>query len=404
MLKRIATILLALAMVFSLVALTACGDKKTDGGDEGEEAIKVGFIFIGDENETYTHAHYVGVLAMQEELGLKDDQIIIKWSVPEGQEAYDAAIDLVESGCSVIFANSFGHEDFVKQAAEENPDVQFCHSSGYQALSAGLDNFHNYFSDIYEARYLAGVVAGYKLKYLVDAGELTEDQLKIGYVGAYSYSEVISGMTAFYLGVRSVCPTATMVVKYTGSWADQALEKETAEALIAEDCVLISQHADTTGAATACESAGAYDVGYNASMLEAAPNYAVTSAVPIWGPYYTYAVKCVMDGEKIATDWTSGVGDGACDISEINSTIFTEEQFAEVQAKVEEVKAGLADGSIKVFDLSTFTVNGEELAAGTLDGNGNDQIKDGAFMESSVQSAPGFNWIIDGITELNQVY
>lgn len=267
------------------------------------EDMKVGIVYIGDEQEGYTYAHMIGMDDMKAACGLSDDQVIAKYNIPEDESCYDAAVDLAEQGCQIIFANSFGHEDYIMQAASEYPDVQFCHATGYQAATSGLENMHNYFTSVYESRYVSGIVAGMKLA--EEYGADTDS--KIGYVGAYSYAEVISGYTAFYLGVKSICPNVTMEVKYTGSWADQALEKETAEALIADGCVLVSQHADTTGAASAAEANKVYDVGYNVSMLDAAPNYALTSASIKWGPYYTYAVNCVMNGETIDTDWCPGL-------------------------------------------------------------------------------------------------
>lgn len=301
-------------------------------------------------------------------------------------------------GCNIIFANSFGHEDYIIQAAQEYPDVQFCHATGYKAASSGLSNMHNYFTSVYQSRYVSGVVAGMKLAELYGA----DTDVKIGYVGAYSYAEVISGFTAYFLGVRSICPNVTMEVKYTGSWANQALEKETAEALIADGCVLISQHADTTGAASACEAAKVYDVGYNVSMMEAAPNYALTSASIKWGPYYTYATQSVINGESFETDWCHGHEDGAVWITELNDAAVAEG----TQEKVDELWAAIDDGSLKVFDTSTWTVNGETITStANIDGyNGVEYISpDGYFMESELASAPAFKFIVDGITELNTV-
>lgn len=401
--KKFLAMILSVAMI---LGVAGCGSSSTnepanDDAAETTEAsdVKVGFIFVGDENEGYTYAYYLGAQEMQQELGLTDDQIIYKWNIPENEECYDAAVDLAEQGCNIIIANSFGHEDYVIQAAREYPDVQFCHATGYQAASSELSNMHNFFASVYEARYVSGVVAGMKLAELY--GEDTDS--KIGYVGAYSYAEVKSGFTAFFLGVRSVCPNVTMEVKYTGSWANQALEKETAEALIADGCVLISQHADTTGAAAACEAASVYDVGYNVSMMDAAPNYALTSASIKWAPYMTYAVKCVADGNPIDTDWCQGYSDGAVWITELNEKAVA----PGTQEKVDETWAAFADGSLKVFDTSKWTVGGETITStADIEGyNGVEYISpDGYFMESELASAPSFAFTVDGITELNTVY
>ena len=335
--KKFLALVLTVVMAASLAACGNSGTKETQApasGDSetaaestaaestGETAekvgegvdvkdLKVGFIFIGDENEGYTAAHYAGAKGMQEALGLSDDQIIIKWNIPEDETCYDAAVDLADQGCNIVFANSFGHESYILQAAAEFPDVQFCHATGYQAAGSGLANMHNYFTSIYESRYVSGVVAGMKLNEMIADGKITEDTAKVGYVGAYPYAEVISGFTSFFLGVRSQCPSATMEVKYTNSWASFDLEKECAESLIADKCVLISQHADTTGAPTACQAAGVPCVGYNISMIETAPDAALTSASINWEPYYEYATKCVIDGTAIDTDWCKGFAEGA---------------------------------------------------------------------------------------------
>ena len=394
--KFMATLLIA-AMSLSLVA---CGgsDKKADKEEAVDKSnIKVGVIYIGDENEGYTEAHMKGIDEMQKELGLSDDQIIEKTLIPESEECYDAAVDLADQGCDIIFATSFGHESYLIQAAEEYPDIQFCHATGFQAASSGLDNMHNYFTSIYESRYVSGVVAGMKLNEMIANGTITEDQAKIGYVGAYPYAEVKSGYTAFFLGARSVCPSATMKVIYTNSWASIDLEKEAAESLIADDCVLISQHADTTGASTACEKAGVPIVGYNVSMIATAPTQALTSAANNWAPYYTYAVKCVLDGKKIDTDWCKGYSDGSVSITELNDAAVAEG----TAEKVAEVEKAIKDGTLHVFDTSTFTVDGKTVES-WKDKAGNEYVKDGYFHESELHSAPAFAIDIDGIDSVEK--
>lgn len=379
---------------------TPAEDAATEGANTDatvDADFKVGFIFIGDENEGYTAAHYNGAKEMQKALGLSDDQILVKWLVPEDETCLDAATDLVDQGCKIIFANSFGHEDFIIQAAQEYPDVQFCHATGYQAASCGLDNVHNYFTSVYESRYVSGVVAGLKLNEMIDNGTITADKAVIGYVGAYPYAEVISGYTSFYLGVKSVCESATMKVKYVNSWADFSLEQEAANSLIADGCVLISQHSDTTGAATACEAAKVPIVGYNISMIPTAANYALTSASINWGPYYTYAVSSVMNGTAIDTDWCKGYADGADCITELNTAAIAEG----TEEKVAEIESAIKDGSLKVFDTSKFTVNGsklEDLLSDSAYSKYAAYVSDGYFHESELASAPAFDIIIDGIT------
>ena len=242
--KKALAIGLAAAMTVSMSASVYAGEE--GGAGVAKEDLKVGIIYIGDENEGYTAAHMKGIDEMQEELGLDDSQIIEKTLIGEDEGCYDAAADLADQGCQIVFANSFGHETYILEAAGEYPEVQFCHATGTQAASSGLSNMHNYFTNIYEARYVSGVVAGLKLNEMIEDGTIKEDAAKMGYVGAFPYAEVISGYTSFYLGAKSVCPSVTMEVKYTNSWASFDLEKECADALISDGCVLISQHADTT--------------------------------------------------------------------------------------------------------------------------------------------------------------
>jgi len=311
----------------------------------------------------------------------------------------------------VIFANSFGHETHVFLAAEEYPEIEFCHATGTTAASTGLENAHNFFAAIYEARYVSGIVAGMKLNQMIEEGKITADAAKIGYVGAFPFEEVKSGYTAFYLGARSVCESATMEVKFTNSWGDLALEKEAAEALIANGCVLISQHADTTGAPTACEAAGVPCVGYNISMIPAAPNAALTSAAIDWSAYFSFALEQVMAGETFASDWCQGYVDGAVYVTELNEALVA----PGTAEKVAEVEAALKAGTLHVFDTAAFTVsnpgstvtvdaNGRVTACVAFDTDGNyvadfgEAIVDGYFAESVLRSAPYFGLDIDGIT------
>ncbi|MCC8044736.1 MAG: BMP family ABC transporter substrate-binding protein [Clostridiales bacterium] len=387
--------LLALAAAATMaLSCTAVSVNAEESAGVAVEDLKVGVIYIGDENEGYTAAHMEGVDEMMEALGVDESQVIEKTLIGEDETCADAAFDLADQGCQIIFATSFGHESYLMEAAAEYPDIEFCHATGYQAASSGLSNMHNYFDSIYEARYVSGVVAGMKLNEMIADGTISSDAVKIGYVGAYPYAEVISGFTSFYLGVTSVCPEATMEVKYTNSWASFDLEKECAEALIADGCVLISQHADTTGAPTACEAAGVPCVGYNVSMIETAPTTALVSASNNWGIYYTYAVQCVLDGEDIDVDWCQGYSEGAVCITDLNEDVVAE-GTAEA---VEEVIASISDGSMHVFDTSTWTVDGETLD--TYEVNGIEYISDGYFHESEYGSAPAFDIIIDGITSV----
>jgi len=400
---------LMLVVVLAMSMLVGCGNNAVETTEDAVETtadavatsdIKVGVIYVGDENEGYTEAHMKGIDQMMETLGLTSDQVIEQTTIPEDESCYDAAVDLAEQGCDIIFANSFGHESYLMQAAVEFPEVQFCHATGYQAAASDLDNFHNYFTAVYESRYVSGVVAGLKLKEMIDNGEITAAEAKMGYVGAFPYAEVVSGFTSFFLGAKSIVPEVTMEVQYTNSWADMATENEVAKALIANGAVLISQHADTTGAPTACEEKGVFVVGYNVDMTSVAPNTALTSATINWGPYYTYAVEAAINGSEIATDWCQGYVDGAVAIAPLNDAAIAE-GTTDVVADIE---GQLKAGTLHVFDTATFTIGGssiEELIA-----EGGDfakfeaYVSDGYFHESEVQSAPAFELRIDGITEL----
>lgn len=401
--KKFVAMLLALVMVF---ALCACGDKPQNDKQD-KAAVKVGFICLHDENSTYDKNFIDAAKAACKNAGLSEDQYIIKTNIPENQDCYNAAAELVDAGCTAIFADSFGHEDFMIQAAKEFKDVQFYHATGTKAHTENLSNFHNAFASIYEGRYLAGIAAGMKLNEMIDAGKIKADEAKMGYVGAFTYAEVISGYTSFYLGAKSVCPSVTMEVTFTGSWYDEALEKEAANKLIAGGCKLISQHADSFGAPTACETAGVPNVSYNGSTASVGPNTYIISSRIDWAPYYIYAIKACMNGEAIDTDWTGTLATGSVVLSELNEKVAA----AGTQEALDQVKAELEAGTRHVFDITTFTVEGKQLDSYMADVDTDpdytpdtEAIKDGYFAESSDRSAPYFNLYIDGITLLDQAF
>ena len=398
--KKILSLVLAVCLVLSLAA---CGSKTEKTGTD----LKLGFIFLHDENSTYDLNFMNGAKEAIANLGLTEDQYIFRTNIPEGQECYDAAAELADAGCTIIFADSFGHEDYIIQAAKEFPDVQFCHSTGTKAHTEGLSNYHNAFAAIYQGRYLAGVAAGMKLNEMIDAGEFTAEEAKMGYVGAFTYAEVVSGYTSFYLGAKSVCPSVTMDVTFTGSWYDETAEKEGANKLIASGCKLISQHADSMGAPTACETAGVPNVSYNGSTQAACPNTFIVSSRINWAPYYEYVVNCVKNGEAIAADWTGTIATGSVVITDVNEAAAA----AGTADKLAEVKAALEAGTLQVFDTTTFTVEGAAMnsymadvdtdAAYTPD---TEVIENGAFQESTKRSAPYFDLKIDGINLLDTAF
>lgn len=400
--KKILALLLAVVMV---AAFASCGGKENDEGkaDAKNADFKIGLICLHDENSTYDNNFIQALKSVQKELGLTDEQVLIKTNIPESNECYEAAAQLVDEGCNVIFADSFGHEQFVLQAAKENPDVQFCHATGVKAHTENVANFHNAFADIYQGRYLAGVAAGMKINQMIEDGSITADQAVIGYVGAFNYAEVVSGMTSFYLGARSVCPSATMKVTYTNSWFDIALEREAALNLINNGCVLISQHADSEGAPKACEEKGVPNVAYNISTISMGPNTALISSKIDWAPYFKLIIENTQKGEAIPTDKCGTLAEGYVALTELNEKVAA----PGTQEKIDEVKAKLESGEIKVFDTSTFTVKGEVLTSylADVDDAGDfvhetEVVKDGEFKESTYRAAPYFDIkYIDGISE-----
>ena len=417
--KKTLSILLALILVMGVLAGCGGGGSASSSGEkpaaaataEGEKPgdddflpadnIKVGFIMLHDENSTYDLNFINAAKAACEELGISEENYLIRTNIPEGQECYDTACDLADAGCNIIFADSFGHEDFRIQAAKEFPEVQVCHATGTKAHTEGLPNYHNAFASIYEGRYLAGVAAGMKLNEMIEKGDIKEDEAKIGYVGAFTYAEVISGYTSFFLGARSMCPSATMEVTFTGSWYDETAEKEAANTLINDGCVLISQHADSMGAPTACEQAGVPDVSYNGSTITACPNTFIVSSRIDWTPYYLYAIEAVAAGEEFDVDYTGTISTGSVLLTEVNDKAAA----AGTAEKIEEIKQKLENEEIYVFDTSTFTVDGKTLDSymADVDTDANfegdtEVISDGYFHESEKRSAPYFDLRIDGIT------
>ena len=422
--KKFLALIIALVMALSLVA---CGEQKQpdnpDVPDDGQQTatVKVGFITLHDENSTYDLNFINAAKEAIANLGLTDADYILKTNVPEGQECYETAMNLVDDGCNIIFADSFGHEPYMIDAAKEHPKVQFCHSTGNRAHTEGLANYHNAFASIYEGRYLAGIAAGLKLNEMIEAGQFTADEAKMGYVGAFTYAEVVSGYTSFYLGAKSVCPTVTMDVTFTGSWYDETLEKEGAVKLIQGGCKLISQHADSLGAPTACEKAGVPNVSYNGSTVSTCPNTYIISSRINWAPYYEMCIKAVMDGTEIPADWTGTLATNSVVLSDLNTAVAAEGTAEAIAAATEK----LEKGELHVFDCSTFTtkvddkVNTFKADYLKLDEAGHitsymadvdtDQaytgdtevVHDGYFSESEFRSAPYFDLQIDGINLLD---
>lgn len=405
-------------MALTVSALAGCGSSTDKPADKAETAaadetaaeastagLKAGFIFLHDENSTYDLNFLNAAKEACEKLGV---EYVLKTNIPEGQECYEAACELADAGCDFIFADSFGHEDYMIEAAKEYPEIQFSHATGTKAHTENLDNFHNAFASIYDGRYLAGIAAGMKLNEMIENGDITEDQAKIGYIGAYTYAEVISGYTSFFLGARSVCPNATMEVTFTGSWYDETAEKEGANKLIKNGCVLISQHADSMGAPTACETAGVPNVSYNGSTASACPNTFIVSSRINWVPYFEYALESIANGTAIDTDWTGSLETGSVELTELGTAAVEGTQEA-----IDAAKEELIAGTRHAFDITAFTVDGSALESYEADVDtdadytpDHEVVSDGYFHESGEEfrSAPYFDVQIDGISLLDTAF
>ena len=412
--KKILAIFLVVAIVAALaVGLTAC--KKDDGKTNNYPDIKIGMLCLHDRNSTYDKNFIEAMEEVQRELGLRDDQVIIKTGIPEDDTCYQEAMNLVDAGCNIIFADSFGHEAYMLKAAKKAPKVLFAHATGTRAHTENLPNYVNAFASIYEGRFLAGVAAGLKLNEMAKGDVATAEEAKMGYVGAYTYAEVVSGYTSFYLGAKSVCPNVTMDVQFTGSWYDETAEKEAANLLIEKGCKLISQHADSMGAPNACEAAKVPNVSYNGSTAKACPETFIVSSRINWAPYYKYLAEQMQNAKgdvkkaNVAKDWTGTLATGSVEL-----TAFGKAAAAGTAEKVAEIKAKLEKGELHVFDTNNFKVNGKKLETYManvnfeanekgFDNNTPDTqvIENGVFFESKHRSAPYFDVKIDGITLLN---
>lgn len=396
--KKLLAVVLCLALVATLAAgLAACNDQ--------DDEFKIGLILLHDEKSTYDKNFIDAMNEVQAKLGLKDSQVIMKTDIPEGDACYVAAADLVDQGCDIVFANSFGHEDYMIKAAKEFPDVEFCHATGTKAHTENLPNYHNAFASIYEGRYLAGIAAGMKLNAMLEAGEITTP--KMGYVGAFTYAEVISGLTSFYLGAKSVCENVVMDVTFTGSWYDENAERQAAIALIERGCELISQHADSMGAPSACEEAGVPNVSYNGSTQASCPETYIVSSRINWAPYFEYIIDCVQNGKEIAVDWCGGIAEGSVVLTAINTAVAAPGTQAAIDAAINQFKAG----TLHVFDCNNFTVGGQKITSYMADVDfdpdftaDTEVVENGVFYESKFRSAPYFDLRIDGINFLDEMY
>ena len=409
--KKTLSVLFVLILACSFVFAGGAGETGTSAAASSDtKTVKVGLICIGDENDQgYTYNFIRGrdeATQMLAEEGINVEWMTI-YNIGEDASCIDANIEAAEEGCQIIINNSYGFEPFMLEVVDDYPEIEFISCTNCASVFDGRENTHNAFANIYEGRYIAGVVAGLKLQQMIDEGQITPEEAVIGYVGAFSFAEVISGFTSYFLGARSVCPSVTMKVSFVGSWSDATAESDAALALIDEGCIMISQHSDNTTPATAAQSRGVFHTGYNNDMTGIAPDASLIGTRIDWGIYFTEAIRNYVNGEPIPQDWCAGMAEGAVVMTPLNEAIAA----PGTAEKIAEVEAALADGSLEVFDTSTFTVGGQELThAFALDTDGDftadseEAVYDGAFHESEFQSAPYFTVQIDGIEWLNAAY
>ncbi len=366
-----------------------------NGSDERESRkVHVGFIYIGDESTPYTHNFMLAQQAMESNLGTAVTVEALSNVTEESADRYIR--QLAENGCNIIFTTSYGFSEPAKEIAKEYPDIQFCQATGDNANKEPfVSNYHTFMGRIYEGRYLSGVVAGMKLDEMIKAGKITKEQAQVGYVGAYPNAEVISGYTAFLLGIKSVVPEAKMHVEYTNTWTSYTLEKSAAQSLIDKGCVIISQHSDTIGPAVACEQSetevGVFHVGYNQSMIDVAPTTSLVSAKINWEPYITKAVTAVLEDKTIedvvkgnvrGNDIGAGVEQNWIEMLEFNDTIIAKGTKDAVERDIKKFKKKL----IAVFKGNYTGVNPDDV-------NDTIDLRNG-YQENQNSSAPTFHYVL----------
>ena len=374
-----------------------------------QDKDKFGFIFLHDQSSTYDKNFYDAAVDVCEEFNVEP---VIRINIAENEACYNTSKELAEMGCKGIFGDSFGFEDYLIKAAKEYNSVEFGHATGTKAHTENLNNYHNAFASIYEGRYVTGIAAGMKLNEMIEKGNITESEAIVGYIGAFPYAEVVSGYTSFFLGVKSVCDSAKMVVRYTNSWYDGEGERKAAEQLIDEDgCKIISQHADSQGAPSVCESKGVPNVFYNGENTSQKNSYLTSSRIN-WRPYFRYFINSTLNGVKMEYDWVGNLSNGAVELYNA-SNIAAEGTQDAMNKAIEDLK----EGKIKVFNTSKFTVSNTvdglvvdennhvtsyKADVNTDSNNEGDTevISNGYFHESEYRSSPYFDIRIDGITEI----
>lgn len=389
MIRYVITLVAAVFMISVVTIIHYSNDKE-------EKHIKVGYLYISDASNPYTY-NFIRAQKQIEETYGEQVESIVEYNVLEGMEK-DAIDRLIKADCDVIFGTSYGYSVSLKEAAQAHPEIIFCSATADNATNPIVPNYHTYMGRIYEGRYISGIVAGLKIKELITSGTIDADDIVIGYVGAFPYAEVISGYTAYYLGVKNIVPNVTMKVKYTYSWSDYATEKRMAKELIAEGCVVISQHSDTYGPAVACEEAVgkqiAYHVGYNQSMLDVAPTTSLVSSRINWGPYMVAAVGAVLEGKDIEAaqdavqyeqDACAGFDHGWVEMLELNEVIVSSEAKEKLKYYIQE------------FKTNPHTVfKGDYRGTNPFDENDVVDLTNG-YEENEFRSAPAFGYVLNDI-------
>ena len=386
----IATAAVSLVFLIFFGCINRIWDVKTT-----DENLTVGFIYDNDEIIPYTYNFMLAKNELEKEYGDRV-KVYVKSNVLD-TVMEEPVRDLAQDGCDIIFTNTYSTQ--FKQLALQYPDIQFCQTSfSTEDTSFSPANYHTFNGLIYQGRYVSGVAAGMKLRQLIDEGVLTTEQAIVGCVGAFPSAEVISGYTAFLLGVRSIVPEATMRVIYTGTWNSYSKEKACAKALIDAGCVVITQHTDTTAPAVACEEAAeekqVYHISYNQSMIDVASESSLTGACINWSPYILGAVEALMNGQEIekyvkgsihGNDIGAGFDRGWVKMLELNDAIIA----PGTQERINKTIDALRKGKIDVFK-------------GDYQGVNPDDPTDtcnliGGYTENRLSSAPSFHYVLQDI-------
>jgi basic membrane protein A len=342
--------LIIFTVIVALI-LPSCKKEWKPGTPLAKEKIKIGVVYITDpfsETSGYSYAHQEGIEEMKAKLGLADSQMLYKTHIDDTEIFNIESVirELIAQGVNIIFATSWGYMDSCEKLAVEFPSVVFAHASGYKYNDT---NFTNYFGRIYQAKYLAGIVAGMKTK-----------SNKIGFVAAWGKenSEVTGDANAFARGVEKANPRAKVYVKVTYSWFDPMGEAMAARALIAEGCDVIGEDADSPTPLIEAEKAGVWGIGYNTDMSADAPNAVLISELWRWGAYYTALVQSVMNGTFTTTPWYGSIKDGIVDLTPLNKKISWDEETVRM---LEEERQRLELGVFDVFNGVMETNDGRSI-------------------------------------------